>query len=249
LQAGVRGSIPAGSIAVCRRPGRTCGPPAASTTRCLLSGELFRVAASQTVADFVLPSLLAGFRHATPGVRFSLDAANTDAVVRAVRERTVDVGVVAGLLPGSDLVSLTLCYDELVVAVSAARRWANADSVDTAQLASLPFFTREPGSGIRAVAIDAARALGAELQPAVEVASTAVLKRLVEAGDAFTIISSLAIEDERRSGALRALHLNGADLRRPIQALRSPEAPPAAPGDRFWRWLRTAAPLGDHARS
>jgi DNA-binding transcriptional LysR family regulator len=53
----------------------------------------------------------------------------------------------------------------------------------------------------------------------------------------FTLISTLAVEEEVQAGTLRALPVSGADLTRPLRAVR--RARPAAQPDarRFWRYL------------
>jgi DNA-binding transcriptional LysR family regulator len=206
------------------------------------SAAILRLAASNTVAEFVLPRLLTGFREtAAPSIRPQVDVTNTGRVIRALHENIVDIGFVANAQPVPGLDSLTLLHDELMVVVSADHRWAEAERVDPLELELVPFFTREEGSGTRALAIGAARELDIDLRPSLEVSSTSVLKRLVQGGAGFTIISSLAIEDERRAGTLRALHLKGAELRRPIRALRSRGERPAGVAERFWEWLKESA--------
>lgn len=194
------------------------------------------LAASHTIGEFVLPDWLAAFRLGTPDARPRVEVTNSRGVLEAVREGDVDIG----LLPAGDSFSgfdsIRIGEDELVVVVACQHRWSGARSIAPADLRSEPFFTREEGSCTRAAAIAAARDLGVELEPTVELGSTQALKRSVLSGG-FTIISSLVIAEETRSGTLHVLRLRGADLRRSFFAIRRPRATIRQVARRFWEWL------------
>ena len=132
-----------------------------------------------------------------------------------------------------------LGYDELVVVVAAAHPWARRRTIAPSNLSSEPFVTREPGSGTRATAIGAARSLGVELKPTHETNSTEALKRTVARGG-FTIISALALGDERSAGELSTLRLTGTSLRRELCAVKHRGHTPNHTATRFWSWLTDA---------
>ena len=53
----------------------------------------------------------------------------------------------------------------------------------------------------------------------------------------FTLISRLAVEAEVRAGTLRALEVTGADLTRPLRAVRRRRPALRADAKRFWAFL------------
>jgi DNA-binding transcriptional LysR family regulator len=195
-----------------------------------------RLAATQTIAQFLLPAWLTGFRLQLPEVRPRVDVFNSPGVVRAVRDRRAQIGLVPHEEPIRGLESIPVGHDELVVVVGANHRWAGARTIDSRDLASEPFFGREEESGTESTALAAIRKLGLELVPQLEFASAEALKRVV-LQEGFTIISSLAVEEEVRAGSLHALSVRRADLGRTFWAVRPRQGRLPGGARQFWRWL------------
>ncbi len=233
------------------RLGRTIYPPAKEALAQLRSvafaaeaardgnhGDL-RLSASLTIGEFLLPAWLSAFRAAHPGVHPQLEIVNSAAVLAAVRDRRAAIGFVEGEPPPATFESLTVARDDLVVVVAADHRWARRATLPVSALVrggGGPYLTRERDSGTRAVATAALAAAGVELEPALEVASTQSLKRMITSGG-FSILSRLTIADEERSGALVGRALSGVDLSRELRVVRlvGTRDPPAA--RLFWTWL------------
>jgi DNA-binding transcriptional LysR family regulator len=197
------------------------------------------LAASHTIGAFLLPSWLAAFTATAPETEPQVSVTNTAGVLSAVHAHEVDIGFLPDPAPHDDLEVLHLADDELLVVVAATHPWTRAQTVTPAQLSSEPFVTREQGSGTRAAAIQAARSLGVELKPTHETTSTEALKRTVATGG-FTIMSTLALGDERSDRQLRSLRLMGASLRRELCAVKHRASAPQHTATRFWSWLADA---------
>lgn len=197
------------------------------------------LAASRTLGEFVLPSVLAAFRLTAGSGRVELDVRNSLAVLAAVRRGEVDIGFVEGADPLEGFDVLTLLRDEIVVVVSAKHPWARRGGVRPSELAREPFFTREQGSGTRAVAEMALSRVGVTLSATLEAASTHSLKRAVRDGG-FTLLSRLAVEDGD-APTLAVVAVQGADLSRELRAVRV-SGRALTPGERrFWDFLRSGA--------
>jgi DNA-binding transcriptional LysR family regulator len=197
-----------------------------------------RLAASHTIGELLLPRWLAAFRNAAPTFHSSVTVVSSEAVLAALREHDTDIGLLPDPAPLTRLDSTCVGKDELAVVVGPDHHWAKASSVLPSQLPSEAFFTREQGSGTRALAIEALRRLGIKLTPAVEVSSTQALKRMV-LGEGYTIISRLAIADEQNDGVLHALPVRGADLSRRLYAVKHPSSKLTPVAQQFWSWLTT----------
>jgi DNA-binding transcriptional LysR family regulator len=201
--------------------------------------QLLPLAASHTVGEFLLPGWLAAFRREEPGVRAQVDVVNSPGVVAAVRDGRAAVGFVEGTDALTGLEALVVREDEIVAVVDAGHRWARRRSVRARELTGEPYFTREQGSGTRAVATAALAAAGIELTPALEVASIQGVKRtLGPAG--FALMSALAVEAEERAGTLRAIPVRDVTLTRALRAVRDPAQDAGPTVGRFWDWLRSA---------
>jgi DNA-binding transcriptional LysR family regulator len=205
-----------------------------------LAGEQrLSLAASHTIGAFLLPSWLAAFTATAPATKPQVSVTNTAGVLSAVHAHEVEIGFLPAPAPDEQLEMIHLGYDELVVVVAATHRWAHTPTVAPSELPSEPFATREQGSGTRATAIGAASSLGVDLKPTHETNSTEALKRTVARGG-FTIISALALGDDRSSGPLRALRLTGTSLRRELRAVKHRADVPNHTAARFWSWLTDA---------
>jgi DNA-binding transcriptional LysR family regulator len=201
---------------------------------------VLRLAASQTIGEFLVPGWLATFRAAGDPGQVQLHIGNSPAVLRELAEGIVDIGFVEGNDPLDGLGAITLVTDEIVAVVSAAHPWARRRSVGVRDLRHQPFVTREPASGTRAVAEAALALRGVTLEPTAELASTQSLKRAVLSGG-FTLLSRLAVQAEQQAGTLVALPVRDVELRRELRAVRVSGAPLPFRARRFWAFLADQA--------
>jgi DNA-binding transcriptional LysR family regulator len=199
-----------------------------------------RLAASHTIGGFLLPGWLSRLRAQIPGLQPQVEVVNSPGVLERVRDRRADVGFVEGDDPLAGLDTMPVGLDELRVVVAPGHRWARRAAVRAAELAAEPYHAREPGSGTRAVAEHRLAGAGVHLAPALQMASTESLKRAVLDGG-FALISEHAVEDEVAAGALRALRVRDADLRRTLLAVRRRGERPAPAAAAMWRLLGDAA--------
>ena len=200
-----------------------------------------RLSASHTIGEFLLPGWLSSYRRLAPDVHPQLEIVNSKGVLEAVREGRSAVGFVEGRDALDGLDSIVLSPDTLVVVVTAEHPWAKRSSVTAQELTQAPYLTREPSSGTRATATAALVAVGIELIPAFEAASTQSLKLALD-GEGFTIVSSLVIGEEQRAGTHVALPVRGVDLSRELRAIRRSRSAAREPARSFWRWLAATPP-------
>ncbi|MGH3096958.1 MAG: LysR family transcriptional regulator [Streptosporangiales bacterium] len=178
-----------------------------------------RVAASMTVAEYLVPRWLVALSTRLPEVTVALEAANSRGVVELVRSGAVDVGFVEDLSPHTGLAERVVASDELVIVVAPDHPWARSDGpLSREQLATGPFIQREPGSGTRETL---ARVMG-ELSDGtahLEFSSTTAIKEAVAAGAGAAALSILAVGQELRQGQLVRVPVEGVELRRKLRAI------------------------------
>ena len=202
-----------------------------------------KIAASLTIAEYLLPGWLVAFRAhqanlGIPLTEFTMTAANSERVAELVGSEAADLGFVEGPKPPRALRHRLIGVDELVVVVGPAHPWAQRPSrrVQVATLASTPMVAREAGSGTRTVL---ERALG-DLHlapPALELANTAAVRSAVAAGAGPAALSEHAVHDDIASGRLTPITVVGLDLSRRLHAvwLRG-ENPPSGPARDLVQW-------------
>jgi DNA-binding transcriptional LysR family regulator len=181
-----------------------------------------RVAASLTVAEYLLPGLLTALRSAAPGVAVALSAVNSADVAAAVLSGGADIGFVEGPDLPDGLRSEVVDRDALTVVVAPDHPWARRRSaITTAELAGTALVAREAASGTRRYYEQALRDQ-AGLTPApplAELSSTTAIKASAATGAGPAVLSSLAVAGELAAGTLRAVPVSGLDLNRALRAV------------------------------
>jgi DNA-binding transcriptional LysR family regulator len=181
-----------------------------------------RVAASMTVAEYLLPTWLTALRAAGSGAAVALSAVNSADVAQAVLTGAVDIGFVEGPDVPDGLHVGPVGQDTLTVVVAPSHRWARRRSgVPADELAATALVSRESGSGTRGFFEQALRAqAGLEcVPPLAELSSTTAIKAAVAAGAGPAVLSSLAVAAELSAGTLRAVTITGLDLNRALLAV------------------------------
>ncbi|GFG75956.1 LysR family transcriptional regulator [Mycobacterium botniense] len=217
------------------------------------SRQRIRVAASQTIAEQLMPHWLVSL-HAAAAQRGSavpeviLTATNSDHAIAAVRDGTADLGFVEN--PGSPkgLGSCVVAHDELVIVVPPDHKWARrARVVSAAELAQTPLVTREPRSGIRdSLTVALRQVLGSDMRqapPVLELTSAAAMRAAVLAGAGPAVMSRLAVADDLAIGRLRAVSVPELNLRRQLRAIWvGGRTPPAGAIRDLLSHIRTRTP-------
>ncbi|MFI7588034.1 LysR family transcriptional regulator [Spongisporangium articulatum] len=185
-----------------------------------------RVAASLTVAEYLMPRWLVTLQHAAradggPGLAVRLRAVNSDEVAEEVLAARADLGFVEGPQVAPGLGWEQVGADQLVLVVPPGHPWARRRRpVTVAELAATPLVAREAGSGTRRAFEVALQAAGAEpVAPSLELSGTAAVRGAVLAGAGPAVLSSLAVQDDVSSGRLRAVGVVGLALRRRLLAV------------------------------
>jgi molybdate transport repressor ModE-like protein len=178
------------------------------------------VAASLTVAEYLLPGWLAAFRAQHPATSVRLTSHHSTDTAADVLGGAADVGFVEGPDTPAGLDSLTVAHDRLVLVVGTGHPWARRRMVDPIRLASIPLVSRERGSGTRTYLEQQLAAAGHALTaPILELSSTTVIKNAVISGIGPAVLSSLAVTTELAAGTLIAVPIRQLDLRRALRAI------------------------------
>ncbi|MGW7548165.1 LysR family transcriptional regulator [Streptomyces sp. NPDC054770] len=176
-----------------------------------------RVAASMTIAEYLLPGWLLALRAQRPDTAVSLLAGNSAAVAERLLADEADLGFVEGLTVPHGLDSAVIAHDRLIVVVAPAHPWARRRRPLAAEeLATTPLILRERGSGTRQV-LDAA--LGGLARPLIELSSTTAVKASAVSGAGPAVLSELAVGEELAIRRLVSIPVEGIALRRALRAV------------------------------
>lgn len=190
-------------------------------------GEL-RLGASTTVAQYLLPPILAHFTARYPGVRVSVLSGNSGQVEEALAGQAIDLGMVESLSRRQGLHYTLFRPDELVLVARPGGRYARTEQVTPEELCRIPLVLRENGSGTLEVIAAALAGAGlrlSQLQVAMRLGTTEGIKADVRHSDAMAIVSVISVVDELRSGALRIVDIDNLTLTRDFSFVHAAAEP------------------------
>jgi DNA-binding transcriptional LysR family regulator len=175
-----------------------------------------RLGAVTTAGEYLVPGLLASFRHRYPAVDVTLEVGVRDRILALLADHQLDIVIAGRPLPGLGLVTRATRENSLIVVSAPAA---------ATQLATSTWLLREPGSGTR----DATLALLESLQlqpPTLALGSHGAVVASAVLGLGITVVSADAVAQHLRNGALQAVPVRGTPLKRPWHALttRAPTA-------------------------
>ncbi|PWW58370.1 LysR substrate-binding domain-containing protein [Actinokineospora spheciospongiae] len=130
-----------------------------------------------------LPSLLAAFHDAHPGVEMTLVEGSSDVLVERLRAGALDAAIVSlGPNPPADLDTLVVADEAIAAAVGHGHPLAARSSVRLAELGGLPLISLPPGTGIRSHLDAACAAAGFTPAVAFEAGDPVLLAQLAARG-------------------------------------------------------------------
>ncbi|WP_342644467.1 LysR family transcriptional regulator [Mucilaginibacter sp. CSA2-8R] len=178
-----------------------------------------RIGGSNTVAQYVIPPILAQFHDRFNDVKVSLLTANTEQVELAVLKKEIDLGIVEGIHRNPQLKYEAFLNDELVLVCSAGNKLVKTDAIKPEQLKTLPLLLREPGSGTLDVIAHAFKPLDiylADLKPVMQLGSTESIKSYLLHSNCFAFLSVQAILNELKTGTLKIIDIKDLTIARPF---------------------------------
>jgi len=179
------------------------------------AGEL-SVGASQTIAQYLLPTFLAAFLQRNPQVRVTARSGNTDQMLAALVSGDVQVALLEGPEQRTDVHIEPFMEDHMVLVVPSSHDWAG-QKVTLDELRSQPLLTREFGSGSRRIVEQALIEAGLktkDLSIRMALDTTEGLLNAVEAGLGVTFVSRWAVRNQLALGTLKVAQVDGLKLSR-----------------------------------
>lgn len=179
-----------------------------------------RIAASLTIAEYLLPSWLERLLRNRPADSIKLEVANSEEVLKRLIDHQVDLGFIESVTPTPSMNEQVVAHDRLVVVVGRQHGWGRGGSVSVEELSATPLILRERGSGTREALEVALADLGYPMPTsALELGSTAAVRAAVIAGTSPTVISHRAVAAEFAAGTLVEVAVPGLHIDRPLRAV------------------------------
>jgi LysR family transcriptional regulator, transcriptional activator of the cysJI operon len=195
--------------------------------------------ASQTIGQYLLPKLIAGFLRQHPKVEISVMGGNTQTILEALAEHRVQLCLIEGPPMRRDVQLQPFMEDHMVCVVPAGHEWADGE-IDLKQLQEATLVARELGSGSRRIVEQALEKAGVEVKKlhlAMTFDSTEGLLSAVEAGLGIAFVSRWAVRNQLALGTLKLARVRGLNLARMFSLATVAGPEPAGIARTFHRFV------------
>jgi len=176
-----------------------------------LRGTL-RLSGGMTVCLYVFPSLLKQLRRAHPNLDVRLTVATAGRSLQEIRGGRIDAGLLTLPVEESDLVTVPVLREELMLITTPTHPLARRRRVAAQDLGTQPFIHFEAGSATRRV-IDHFLA-SEQLEPPIvmDTENVEIIKAMVKTGMGIGIVPYQAVAREVRAGQFFVARIEGHEL-------------------------------------
>ncbi|TKB58294.1 LysR substrate-binding domain-containing protein [Ferrimonas aestuarii] len=181
----------------------------------LVSGEI-TLAASQTAAEHLVPTLISRIDSDFPEVRVDLEVKNTEKVINGILDYHYDLGIIEGRCDDSRIAQKVWREDHLVIVAGKHHPYAQYQQISPIQLSQAKWVLREPGAGTRRIFNTAIHHLAPELDVWREYEHVPVLRNLVIQGYYLSCLPYLDVAKDLAEGRLVALNVPEMDMTRTL---------------------------------
>lgn len=203
------------------------------------SGKL-RIGASTTVAQYVLPPILASFRQKFKDVAVTLTSGNTEQIENALVSDAIDVGIIEGRSKSKSLQYTPFLRDEIVLVTSIQFPAVRKETIRPEELKTVPLLLREPGSGTLEVIAHALKHMGlkiSELNVEMRLNNTESIKSYLLHSPCAAFVSIHAVLKELQNNEYRIIDVKGLTIERPFYIIQ-PHGQSSSLPELFTRFAR-----------
>ena len=183
-----------------------------------LQGHI-QIGASSTIANYLLPGIIANFVTINPQVYIDLKVGNTEQVIDDLLHLRIDLGLIEGLCNEHNINPIPWQRDRLVVFCSPQHSLANLKKISPSHLSSQQWILRERGSGTREIFTMASHGILDKMPRTIELGNSEAIKQAVKSGHGLGCLSELALKSEFKHDELKALPTPYLNLERKLYIL------------------------------
>lgn len=167
-----------------------------------------QISASQTIANYWLPPVLAKFQRTNPDVNLVITMSNTAGVEASVLNGSAEIGFVEGEIISEQILLTDVDYDQPVLVASDELFDLLNQNYNERNIRNLPWIVREEGSGTRRLLeyfMKSRKIKWDEVNIALELPSNEAVRQAVEAGAGITLLSEYVVNSSVKSGVLKLI--------------------------------------------
>lgn len=211
-------------------------------------GEM-SIGCSTASGKYLLPGLIARFRHEYPQVRINVLVTSRDSVIHKLLSGEVALGVLSKIVEHYDLEYQDFFRDDVILVAPAGHRWAQYRRIYPDDLLDEPIILREEAAGTREVLQDGL--LKCDISPdmlnvAMVLGNAEAIGMAVEEGLGVAFISRLAAARGIALGRLVEVEVEGMELTRKLYMGRNRRQPLTRMQVEFWEFVKKSRQPSGH---
>lgn len=183
---------------------------------------ILRIGASTTIAQYLLPPILADFHKRYSEIQISLIISNTEQIENALKNNEIDFGIVEGQAKNSSFKYTDFVNDEIVLVTSVKNNFT-AEVINTEELKKIPMVLREPGSGTLEVITHSLKPHNLKISDLIcemQLGSTESIKSYLTHSSCMAFLSIHSIINELRNNTLKIIDLENLNIIRSFQFIQ-----------------------------
>ena len=187
------------------------------------NGKL-RIGASTTIAQYVLPPLLADFHKKFADITVTLIINNTEQIEQALQNKDIDFGIIEGQSKNTSFKYTEFIKDEIVLVANSNHPSAKKELIQMDELMKTPLLIREPGSGTLEVIAHALKPFDiklSQLNTEMQLGSTESIKSYLLHSDCMAFLSIHSILKELKNKEVTIIDVNGLTIERDFHFIQS----------------------------
>lgn len=170
---------------------------------------------STTVANYVIPKVIANFRTQYPKTSFDIKSGNSETIETLILNQSLDFGITEGKDTHPQLQFHKFVKDEIVLVSNINNKRFKNNEVDKKSLQDLQFVMRELGSGTRDIMQSVLRQHKIpSLKTVVTLSSTEAIKHYLYYSDNVAFISIHAVSEDLLANKLKIIDVKGLSIER-----------------------------------
>ena len=176
-----------------------------------------RLGASTTIAQYVLPPILAEFRKRFPEIQLSLVIQNSEKIEDLLANHKIDVGLIEAQIKNRTFHYFPFMKDEIVLVSRQNHSISIKNNIKLDDLKNIPLVFREPGSGTLEtidLALKSKNIKLNELNIEIQLGSTESIKSYVLHSDALAFLSIQSILQELKNQTLTIIDIKNLVIER-----------------------------------
>jgi DNA-binding transcriptional LysR family regulator len=190
---------------------------------------VLNLGASTTVALYILPKILSAFHKQYPNVEINLLNRNSEIVLDALIEQSINIGIIEGPPRANKIEFLPFISDDVVAVCNSKSFLAKQKSYSIKELLTIPIVLREKGSGTLSALVECLAKFNvkqSDLNVKVRLGGTEALKNFLLEANCLGFLPKISIAKELNLGELTEINIEGIAIQRNFYFIqRKGEAP------------------------